>query len=112
MRQRLRSALRIALKGHEDAAVAALRSALGAIDNAEAVEQRTSPRAALGAGAADVERRELSEEDLLRVLAGEITDRLDAAADYQHLGRLEEAARLRAEAAALVAAAGMESGAP
>jgi uncharacterized protein YqeY len=85
-----------------------LRSALAAIDNAEAVEIRdvragaieTSP---VGVGAAEVARRELTEADVAAIVRGEVEERRAAAAAYQAAGRGDRAAELAAEADALTA---------
>jgi len=100
VRQSLKTSLRVALKARDATSVAALRSALSAIDNAEAVD-RSTPTARLGVGAADVARRELSTEEVLAILRTEVAERTSAAAEYELLGRTEQAARLRAEAATL-----------
>jgi hypothetical protein len=86
--------------------MSALRSALGAIGNAEAVDASAAPPSAGGpiAGAAhglratEVPRRELSVEQLVEVLNGEVREWRNAAERYQALGRSDEAARLRAQA--------------
>lgn len=109
MRQRLQEALRESLRSRDQHAAAALRSALGAIDNAEAVSggqvsetgNRDVAKARLGVGVAEVNRRELSPMELAAILRNEVDERLAAAAEYERLGRLEQAARLRSEAAAL-----------
>jgi uncharacterized protein YqeY len=89
------------MKARDTTAVAALRSALSAIDNAEAVEH-TGPTTRLGVGAADVARRELSATDVVEILRAEVAERISAAAEYERVGRPERAARLRAEAEALL----------
>lgn len=81
-------------------AISALRSALGAVGNAEAVapaEPGAPFRPTLGVGAADVARRELSLEDVRAIVRAEIDDRFAAAAQYELHGRGDEATRLRAE---------------
>jgi len=83
-----------------------LRSALAAIDNAEAVEIRdvragaieTSP---VGVGAAEVARRELTEADVAAIVRGEVEERRAAAGG--RAGRGDRAAELAAEADALTA---------
>lgn len=107
---RLRRALPPALKARDRAAAAALRSALAAIDNAQAVEVSPAPRsggviagALTGLGAGDAPRRELSEDDVAAIVRAEVADRRAAAADYERAGRLDAAARLTAEADALTA---------
>jgi uncharacterized protein len=101
------------MKARDMAAVKAIRSALGAIDNAESVDttvdadqiDATSRIAGgvAGGGAAEARRRELTEADIITVVRSEIDDRLDAAADYDATGDAgaERAALLRAEASTL-----------
>jgi hypothetical protein len=110
LRKRLNDSLRAAVKARNAAAAAALRSAIGAIDNAEAVQRPDdSPpqggkvaRSHLGVGVADVARRELSTDEVIEILRAEIADRTSAAADYGRLGRGDQAISLRAEAAVLI----------
>jgi uncharacterized protein YqeY len=112
LRDRLRAALRSAMLAKDAAAVGALRSALAALDNAEAVDAApssgptvaTHPRLAgttVGVGAAEVERRSLSEDEQRAVLQAEVDERLAAAAQSDLGGRPDRAERLRAEAAVL-----------
>ncbi|WP_091629212.1 GatB/YqeY domain-containing protein [Amycolatopsis saalfeldensis] len=111
MRTNLRLALTTALKARDRAATTALRSALAAIDNAEAVDvEHLSPSvtgnehvagAAVGLGAAEVERRQLTEADVRSIVEKEARDRVDAADEYERLGRLDLAGDLRAGAAVL-----------
>lgn len=104
VRERLSAALPAAIKARDRVAVAALRSALAAVANAEAVPVDSAPRAgaleeaASGAGAADAPRRDLTEHDVRALVAGEVLDRDRAAAELAELGRHEDAARLTAEA--------------
>ena len=80
------------------------------MDNAEAVgrpQPSESPsgtiaEAILGVGAADVARRELSVEAVVEIIRDEIGERTRAAAEYERLGRADQASGLRAEAAVLV----------
>ncbi|MFL6056537.1 MAG: GatB/YqeY domain-containing protein [Actinoallomurus sp.] len=110
LRQRLREALRAAMKTGDRTAVAALRSTLAAIDNAEAVDGPASAHGGLaieqspvGVGAADVERRVLTEEQVAGIVRAEVAEREAAARDYERAGRPERAERLRSEAAVLSA---------
>jgi uncharacterized protein len=131
---RLRRALTAALHARDMTAAAALRSALGAIGNAEAVPvppaargtdpaargtdpaaasaravRRGSPHVAgtvAGPGAAEAERRCLSPAQVAAIVAAEIDERREAAAQYERAGHADRAARLAAEAQALAAAAG------
>lgn len=115
-RARLRAALPTAMKARERETVAAIRSALAAIDNAEAVDADAVGLRAVdgehiagtvgGLGAGEVARASLAEEQARAVVIREISERRDAAADYDRLGQPDEAARLRAGADALDALLG------
>ncbi|RZU52814.1 hypothetical protein EV385_4698 [Krasilnikovia cinnamomea] len=128
LRERLQAALVPAMKARDTAAVAALRSALAAIENAAAVapagdqdaaapgigEAASAPpsdaaasgggsfaKSAAGLGVSEVARRAQDDAEVERIVRAEITDRLAAADEYDHLQRPEQAQRLRAEARAL-----------
>lgn len=109
VRQHFRESLKAALNARDSIAVAAIRSALSAVDNAEAVDPSGAPAPAggvigdvrLGVGAGEVARRELSTQDVLEIVRAEIRDRASAAAEYERLGRVEQASRLKAEATVL-----------
>ncbi|WP_447006598.1 GatB/YqeY domain-containing protein [Saccharothrix isguenensis] len=111
MRANLRGDLKAALKCRDAIAVAALRSALAAIENAEAVPaghqsdavegSEHFAGAASGLGAAEAERRHLTEADLRSIVENEIRERGVAADEYDRLGRTDLAVRLRAEAEVL-----------
>ncbi len=108
LRDRLRAALPVAMKARDRVTAGVLRSALGAIDNAEAIDAGSVragavENSAVGLGAADVRRRELTEADVERIVAIEIDDRRTAAAEYEGLGRLDRAELLRSEADTLAA---------
>ncbi len=84
----------MAIKQRDRVAVAALRSALAAIENAEAVERGESvdrrlgiEQIPVGVGAAEVARRELTELDVLGIVRAEIADRESAALGYERAGR-------------------------
>ena len=55
-----------------------------------------------GVGAAEVERRSLSQAQMEEIVRTEIADRESAAAGYERAGQLECAERLRAEAKVLL----------
>ncbi|HEU5353984.1 MAG TPA: hypothetical protein VFU65_05965 [Actinocrinis sp.] len=104
LRQRLRDALSGAIKSRDKVAVAALRSALAAIDNAEAVErtdtadrQLAIEQLQIGVGSTETARRELTEAQIERIVRAELAEREAAARDYQRVGRIEHAERLRGE---------------
>ncbi len=103
------------MKRRDTVAVAALRSALAEIANAEAVDlagTATPARAmasasehvagaAVGLGAAEVERRVLTEAETIAIVVADAAERERAADEYDRAGRAADAARLRAEAAVL-----------
>lgn len=111
MRTILRRELKAALKERDQVAVAALRSALAAIDNAEAVpgsgpenstvEGEHIAGAAVGNGAGDAPRRELTATQVRAIIEGELHERSSVAKEYEELGRGDRAQRLRAEAEVL-----------
>lgn len=123
---RLRAALTAALGSGDRAAAAAVRSALAAVGNAEAIdpatrqgpaETATAPsehfagaRAGLGAG--EVPRKRLSAAEVLQVVLAEIAERQSAAVEYDRLGHSSQAERLRREANVLVAVLGPERPSP
>lgn len=109
MRTTMRADLILAVKARDKAATAALRSALAAIENAEAIPVDESTKSttgtaqvvgatAFGDGAAEAERRELTDAEVAAIVANEVADRITAAGEYARLGRDDQAARLRAEA--------------
>ena len=113
IRARLQAALTTALRSRDTIAAAAIRSALSAIANAEAIpplETRSSQApsehfaaAAAGVGAAEAERRLLTESDVAGIVEAEIAERRAAADEYDRLGRRDQSARLRHEADVLAA---------
>jgi uncharacterized protein len=113
LQRRLRAALRDALGARDAIAAAAIRSALSAIGNAEAVPAEHPRRvpassehfagATAGLGAAETARRLLTDSDVAAIVAAEISDRRSAAAEYDRLGRADQSARLGAEADVLAA---------
>lgn len=114
VRDRLKVELTAAMRSKDRAAVAALRSALGAIDNAEAVPAPPPPGpgetpiagAVAGVGATEAARRRLTESDIAGIVEAEIADLRAGADDYDRLGRPDRAAELRAGADALEGAVG------
>jgi uncharacterized protein len=115
IRTRLRRALGVALKARDAGAVSALRSAMGAISNAEAVAPAARPAGTgsahfagtmAGLGAGEVQRHLLTEADAAAIVRQEAAEREAAASQYERGGRAAEAARLREGARALMAALG------
>ena len=141
IRTRMRRDLTAAMKARNKPAIAALRSTLAAIDNAEAVDPAQVPPAgaghpasedppagggrpagegaiagaALGVGAAEVERRALTAAETEAIVRREVAERQGAADAYRRAGQAPHAERLRAEAelldAYLDAGAGLDPGA-
>jgi uncharacterized protein len=112
LRTHLRRHLNTAVREHDPPAVSALRSALAALDNAEAVqpsegfEPEVSQHVAggvAGLGAAEVERRVLDVESQRAIVREEIESRLTAATTYQQHGQGARAAELRLGANVLLA---------
>ena len=108
LRQRLRDALPDAVRARDRVALAALRSALAAIENAEAVDGPAAAPGSLaieqspvGPGATEMARRVLTEEQMAAIVRSEVDEREAAARSYDDAGRSERAERLRAEARVL-----------
>ena len=86
LKDRLRADLTTAIKARDEMRSSTLRMVLTAITNAEV---------------AGKEARELSDEDVLTVLASENKKRREAAEAFEDAGRTEQAAKERAESAIL-----------
>ena len=95
------------MKARDRGAVSVLRATLAAIDNAEAVDPAEDVRAgaveqsAVGLGAAEAERRLLTERDIERIVRAECADLESAAHTYATAGRLDRADELRTATAVL-----------
>jgi uncharacterized protein YqeY len=123
IRARMRRGLVAAMKARDQQAVAALRSALARIDNAEAVDpdafddeglddqglddepalstgirHPTVAGGVLGVGAAEVDRRILTPEQMAKIVSNEVIEREAAADVVERVGHPEQAERLRAQA--------------
>jgi len=112
LRHALRRDLAMAMKARQPDAVAALRAAIAAIDNAEAVPAPEARQAATsshiagaraGLGAAEAARRDLSDSDQRAILRDKITGYTAEADRYEALGQPDAAARLRTQARLLSA---------
>jgi len=95
VRDRIRVDLTQAMRDRDTTRVNVLRTALSAIGNTEAVEGVSSVEGMVGYG--DVERRSLTDEDVRRILAGEIEERKRSVAEYVEIGQTERAERLQRE---------------
>lgn len=86
LRDRLRAALLEARRARDAETVSTLRTALAALENAEAVPVATTSGAIedtpLGAGSTEAQRRVLSEADELAVLDAEIASLVEAGHAY------------------------------
>jgi uncharacterized protein YqeY len=109
---RLQAALRVALKQRDTAAISALRSALAAIGNAEALPAPPTQGGGggqyvagsiAGLGATEASRRVLTEAEFAGFVRTEIAERRAAADHYEQAGHADRADRLRREADALAA---------
>jgi hypothetical protein len=105
----MRQALPDAMRARDKAAVSALRTTLAALDNAEAVPVDAADlrglaieESAVGVGATEAARRELSEDEVVEVVRAEAAERLEAAVQLTHPAHADRAARLHAEAAVLL----------
>jgi len=104
LRGRMGAALTSSMKARDREAVAALRSALARVSNAEAVHVDSVPRAGaieqarVGAGAADAPRRELTEDDVRGIVEAEVAEHDHAAQHFTDIGRPDDAARVAAQA--------------
>lgn len=106
---RLRADLLAARRERDVVRTRALRGALSAIANAEALPAEEAPGgqetvfagAVDGLGTAEAPRRQLTPADLTEILRGELSERAAAAAELEQHGARAEAETLRAEAAAL-----------
>jgi uncharacterized protein YqeY len=105
LRSAMQKALTAAMKERDRVAVNAIRSALAAIANAEAVEDSLAPPAepgiiiggVRGLGRGEVPRRALTDDDARDIVRKVIAERRAAAAQYDELERHDDASRLRAE---------------
>lgn len=112
LRVALRARLTAALKDRDRLAVDALRSVIGELDNAEAIDvpdlQTTSGEyfagGAVGVGAAEADRHELSPTEQHALVVEQVRARDSAAADYEQRGQDAAAGRLRREAEILTTA--------
>ncbi len=112
LRDRMGVALTASMKARDRVAVAAVRSALARVANAEAVHVDTVAAAGalhdapIGAGAADAPRRELTGAEVHEIVEAEVAEHENAARHLTDVGRPDDAARVRAEADVLRALLG------
>lgn len=110
IRERIADELKAAMRARDRVAIGALRSVSAAIANAEAVVA-TEPTdgtggsahvaGAVGLGATEAERRELTDDELDAIVAVEISERETAASTYLASGYADRAETLQQEAAVI-----------
>jgi uncharacterized protein len=107
LRAALRHGLTAALKTRDSDAVAALRTAMAAIDNAEAIPApaTNSPTMSAhvagsrgGLGSTEAVRRQLSASEVRNILRDQIAEHSREAERYDTLGQADAAERLRSQA--------------
>jgi uncharacterized protein YqeY len=99
IRSRSAADLKAAMHARDPVATAALRAALGVLDNATAVPQTPSrPSTCPPTGPSEVPARAVSAAEVDALLRAEARERAAAAIDYQRLEQHERAARLDTEA--------------
>jgi uncharacterized protein len=117
LRRPLRQRLSRAVRERDRIAVGALRDAIAALDNAEAVEaeavepdQDAVPPSSeyvaggvVGVGAAEAQRRMLDSESQIAIVTADVEARLAAAATYEQHGQSARASELRSGADVLLA---------
>ena len=110
VRVALRQRLSTALRERDKPVAATMRSAIAALENAEAapaapgVTPATSRHvagAAIGVGAAEAERLALDDETESAILRGEVDSLLEAAREYESVGHGDRAVEARTAADAL-----------
>jgi uncharacterized protein YqeY len=107
LRDRMSAALTASMKARDRVSVAALRSALARVANAEAVHVDSVPpagaieQARVGAGAADAPQRELTEGDVRSIVEAEVAEHDHAAQHFVGIGRPDDGARVTAQAEVL-----------
>lgn len=90
IQSRLRADLTAAMRAKDRAATTTIRNLLAALDNAQAVpseERAGALEAAVGLGAAEVARAELSPDQVAAVLQRELDEVRSSAAEYERLGQ-------------------------
>lgn len=101
MKARLRADLTTAMRARNAAEVKLLRALVAAIDNAEAPPAAGQPAESgfgFAAASSEVQRLILGAAEVQQVLRSEIEEREHAAAEFDRVGRPDQAADLRAQA--------------
>jgi uncharacterized protein YqeY len=122
LQARLRAALKAAMQRRDRVATSALRTALAAIDNAEAIDATDDHVAGLGTetafpagassegriagaseglGSTERPRRSLTHDDVVAILRAEVDQHLSHVADAERAGRPDQAVAARTRAQTL-----------
>ncbi len=96
LREQLKTDLKTAFKARQSHAVTALRSVLGEIDNAEAIALDDTMGPVVGKFN-ERPRKQLTEAQIQDILRADAETIRVSLAEYQLLGKTEEAAQLQAE---------------
>ena len=83
------------MRDREIARVKVLRTTMSAIQNAEAVEGVASVEGVVGYG--DVQRRALTDDDVIEIIHREIEEFERSVAEYRQIGQVERAEGLQIE---------------
>jgi uncharacterized protein YqeY len=102
LRAALSAALKEALKARDQVGIRSMRTALGALDNATAVEE-TAEHVETWGRPSDVPRRVVTFAECREILSREVSERIAAAEQAEAHGRATDGARLRDEAARISA---------
>jgi len=95
LRTRIRDDLAEAMRDRDMARVKVLRTTMSAIQNAEAVEGVASVEGVVGYS--DVQRRSLSDDDVIEIILREIEEFEGSVAEYRQIGQMERAEGLQRE---------------
>ena len=90
VRDRLRADLVSAMRAGDKTEMSMIRTLIGAIENAEAVEGEGSSDPKLGLNH-DRPRKTLTDDDIVRILSSERSEAAAAAAGYKRMGLADEA---------------------
>jgi len=93
IRTRIRDDLAQAMRDRDMARVKVLRTTMSAIQNAEAVEGVASVEGVVGYG--DVQRRTLTDDDVIEIIVREIEEFERSVAEYRRIGQTERAEGLQ-----------------
>lgn len=96
----MQSDLKAAMSSRDRPTVAVLRTTLAALSNAEAVSAEGS-RPAVGTFANEVDRNQLDDDDVRRVIEREREELVSSAEEYDGVGQAAQAAALRDQIAVL-----------